>query len=62
MGTVCMFWKLGPCLLPCLQVCSLPFCLLSFYFACGSLAVQNLIGLILPHLFIFAFISITLRD
>ena len=54
--------EIRPCLLPCLQVCSLPFCLLSFHFACGSFAVQNLIGLIRPHLFIFAFISIALRD
>ena len=59
---VCKFWRLILCQLYCLHIFSPILRGFIFVLFMVSFAVQNLLSLIMSHLFIFVFISITLGD
>ena len=58
----CKFWRLIPCQSHHLLTFFFPFCVLSFHFVCVFLCCGNLLSLMRSHLFIFGFISITVKD
>ena len=59
---VCIFWKLIPCQQHRLQIFFSQFIMYLFVLFMVSFAVQELLSLIKSPLFVFIFISITLRD
>ena len=59
---VCIFWRIIPCRLLCLQIYFSPIRSVAFPFVYGFLSCEKLLSFIKSHLLIFALTFITLGD